>query len=232
MLRPIDVDDPNTWPEKVSNMVSQWAEQFRNSTEYTTDLALALDLEEPFRELLNGHLLRGYHYTRLLPHEHAMVLTEGLRPLSLALLADRIEAAYRAGVISVHEANAISKAHVFADGEQQHRAGQVCLVVSRRVFERDPHACLPLLTTWGGEGLYMSSGAALLRRRLTELGSPAVVVALFEVGARAPRSRVFPSLHKVFVGAALGLTDVGANVFYRAPIPPNRIERIESPTLP
>lgn len=186
--RPVDVDNPETWPEEVRKVASRWAEQCRGKTEYTVDLPLASGLERPFRELLAGHLLRGYHYTRLLPHEHAMILNEGLRILSCELLEERIDTAYRVGAISGHERDAMSKAHVFAQGEQNNREGQVCLVLSRRVFERDPSACLPLLTTWGGEGLYRSSGAESLLNRLAELGAPANVVALFEVGGRAPRS--------------------------------------------
>lgn len=232
MTRPVDVDDPNTWPEAVCDVVSRWAEQCRGATEYTGDLPLELGLETSFLELLAGHFLRGYHYTRLLPHEHAMIRSEGLRILSPDLLSNRIEAASTAGEISVHEAKVLSGAHVFAHGEHKYREGQVCLVLSRRVFERNPDACVPLLTTWGGEGLYMSSGAVSIRKRLSELGSPAVVAALFKVGSTAPESKVFPALHKVFVGASLGLCDVGGEVFYRASIPSTHIEGIDSIMLP
>jgi hypothetical protein len=232
MTRPVDVDDPNTWPEAVCDVVSRWAEQCRGATEYTVDLPLKLGLEASFLELLAGHFLRGYHYTRLLPHEHAMIRNEGLRILSPDLLSNRIEAASTAGEISAHEAMVLSGAHVFASGEHQYREGQVCLVLSRRVFERDPDACLPLLTTWGGEGLYMSAGAVSHKNRLSELGSPVVVTALFKVGSTAPKSNVFPAIHKVFVGASLGLCDVGGDVFYRASIPSKDIERIDSVMLP
>ena len=58
MMPPIDVDDPTTWPPRVREIVSEWAENCKG-TNYTNDLALPLDLERPFRELLTGHLLRA-----------------------------------------------------------------------------------------------------------------------------------------------------------------------------
>jgi hypothetical protein len=37
---------------------------------------------------------------------------------------------------------------------------------------------------------------------------------------------ILPALHKVFVGAALGLSDVGADVFYDSAVPPEHIESV------
>lgn len=228
---PIDVDDPTTWPNQIYRITSQWAERLSGTTIYTNDLQLSLDLVEPFRELFIGYLVRAYHYTRLLDHERTMVLSKGLRPLSAELLFDRIESARSAGSISKVEAEEFHRAHVFASGEQQHREGQVCLSLSKRVFEQDFEDCLPLLTNWGGEGLYSSSGSVLLRERFKTLGSPTKVIALLELGERASNHFVSPPLHKVFVGSLLGLSDVGADVFYRAPVPSEHIEGIENLTL-
>src|SRR5258708_31908132 len=93
-------------------------------------------------------------------------------------------------------------------------------------YECDPNACLPLLSSWGGERLYRSSGSVSLRERLTMIGVPTRVVALVALGDSDSHA-VYPSLHKVFVASLLGLDDVGADVFYRLPVPPEHIERIE-----
>jgi hypothetical protein len=228
---PIDVDDSTTWPSHIYETVSRWAERCSGSTRYTNDLPLSLDEEKPFRELFAGYLLRAYHYTRLLEHERAMVLSMGLRLLSVELLSDRIESARTVGAISGAEAAEFHQAHVFATSEQQNREGQVCLSLSRRVFERDMEACRPLLETWGGEGMYMSFGAVSQRERLKRLGSPTIVVALIELGGQRSNHLVFPALHRVFVGALLGLLDVGADVFYRAPVPSEHIESLEEIAL-
>jgi len=227
----VDVDNPTTWPTPIYKTISEWAERCNGATNYTVDLPLSLDDEKPFRELFAGYLLRAYHYTRLLKHERAMVLSMGLCPLSAELLSDRIESACKVGAISGAEAAEFHQAHVFANGEQQGREGQVCLSLSRRVFERDMEACRPLLETWGGEGMYRSSGAASQRERLKTLGSPTIVVALIEFGDSASNHLVFPALHKVFVGAFLGLFDVGADVFYRAAVPPKHIESVDEVAL-
>jgi hypothetical protein len=74
--------------------------------------------------------------------------------------------------------------------------------------------------------LYRSSGSVPFRERLKTLGVPTRVVGLLAI-EDASKHKVHPALHRVFVGSLLGLTDVGANVFYRAPVPPEHIERIE-----
>jgi hypothetical protein len=226
MMKLIDIDDPTSWPAHIYSIVAEWANECAGKTKYTNDLPLRHELEAPFRERLKGHLLRAYHYTRLLPHERQMVGTHGLRMLSADLLAERIHAAHVANAISDVEAEIFHKTHVFAVGEEKYREGQICLVLSGRLYERDPDACLPLLSSWGGEGLYRSSGSVPFRSRLTQLGTPARVVALVAL-EDSQKHAVYPALHKVFVASLLELNDVGANVFYRSPIPPEHVERIE-----
>ncbi len=155
-----------------------------------------------------------------------MVATQGLRILSAGLLSERIHAAHAANAISSAEAEIFHRAHVFAVGEGKNREGQVCLVLSEHIYKRDPSACLPLLNSWGGEGLYCSSGSVSFRERLTMIGSPTRVVALIALGDSHEHA-VYPLLHKVFVASLLGLHDVGADVFYRSPIPAEHVERIE-----
>jgi hypothetical protein len=132
MKPPIDIDDPTSWPADVYRSVAQWAEECAGRTEYTGDLPLRIELEAPFRERLAGQLVCAYHYTRLIPHEWQTIRERGLRMLSVDLLTERIESARFVGAISVAEAEIFQKAHVFAVGEQKHREGQVCLVLSKR----------------------------------------------------------------------------------------------------
>jgi hypothetical protein len=226
----IDIDDAATWPRHIYRIVSTWAAECAGKTSYTNDLPLRIELEAPFREQLASYLLCAYHYTRLLPHERAMIFDHGLRTLSADLLEQRIEAARTVGAISTAEAEYFHKAHVFAAGEQEHREGQVCFVLSERRYERDPGACLPLLNSWGGEGLYRSSYSVPFRARLETLGSPTRVTSLIALADDKNHS-VFPALHKVFVASLLGLHDVGADVYYRASIPPEHVQRIDEVLL-
>ena len=229
---PIDVDDPATWPHNVVEIVGRWAGECRGTTEFTNDLPLPLEDEDRFRDLLSGRLLRAYHCTRLLPHEVDSIRQVGLRPLSPALIFDRVDAARAAGAISAAEAENLHAAHVFATGEEGYRRGKVCLILSKLVFRYNPRACEPLLRTWGGEVMYMSSGALPLRERLQGLGKPTIVIAHLDLACGQPRHMVFPALHKLFVGAALGLADVVADVVYLSPVPPDKIESVLQPGDP
>lgn len=213
--RVIDIDERATWPTDLTEQIDAWALQFGGTTEYTNDLPVPLEYEDRIRELLvDGRLLRTYHCTRLLPHEVQMVLKQGLRRLSSNLMRDRIDAAQAEGFLTKVEANEMHNGHVFAAGEAQYRRDRVCLVLSRSIFYESPYSVKPLLSSWGGEALSMSSTGASLPNRLKNLGSPCVVTALIDVGGKNSLHRFYPSLHKAFVGAALGLLDFSANIHF------------------
>lgn len=222
---PIDVDDKQTWPSEVIEVVQNWAERCRGTTEHPSDLDLRYEDESGFRSLFSARLLRTYHCTRLLPHEVSMIQRSGLRVLSAELLEDRIQAAEEAGVFTAQQALSLREGHVFAVGEHKNRENQTCFILSARQFRYDPDSCAPLLRTWGGEAIYMSSGIEALRKKLASIGSPAIVVANIDI-AHGSNHLVFPALHKVFVGAELGLADMRADVFYRAAVPASGIEAI------
>lgn len=224
---PVDVDDPDTWPSEVIDLVADWAEQYRGATEYTSDLPLPFEGADLLLDALGGRLLRARHCTRLLPHEVEMIRSRGLRPLSPELMSDRINTAEDLGCISPEDAQKLHTAHVFATGEQQYREAQVCLVLSRRIFRYGLPDCLDLLSSWGGEALYRSSGD--MPERLKKMGEPTVVVAVLDVGGRGSPHLFFASLHKVFVGSALDLDDAWADVSYKSPVLPIHIEEILQP---
>jgi len=222
----IDVDDDSTWPGPAAEIVARWANEYGGTTQYALDLPLPSHADNALREVLSGYLLRAYHCTRLLDHEVQAVREGGLRQLTAELIHDRIEAAKRASAISEHDAELLRHANVFATGEAAHRKDQVCLIFSNLVFREDPTACEPLLSTWGGEGVYRSSRSHSLPTHVTELGKPTVVVSLLRSQFI---TNVFPDLSKIFVAAALQLTARWADVFYGDAIPPSHIEAILQP---
>jgi hypothetical protein len=214
----------------VVEVVNKWARRCRGTTEYTSDLEIWPPIDETeFRKLLVGSRLRAYHCTRLLAHEKVSIKESGLRMLSRQLLSDRIDDARRHGCISDETASLLHNGHVFATNEANPREDQVCLVLSRTTFSAGFHGCEPLLTTWGGEGIYASSGTQSVGPEVQALGSPAIVVATVDLNDGA-RHLVFPALHKLFVGATLGFSDIGATLFYRSAIPPEFIEQVIGPS--
>lgn len=195
---------------------------------YTNELSVPLEQEEWVRDALSECWLRAFHCTRLLPHEVEMILRQGLRALSAELLADRIAAARETGAISDDEACVIQNSHVFAVDEERNRDAQVCLTLSRQELLRDSHSVLPLLSHWGGEAVYKSSAATLLSPKLKTMGSPAIIPLRISVSRNAAKSVFYPSLHKVFIGSALGLSNYDADVFYHASIPAAQIDGVIS----
>ena len=220
----IDVDDEATWTADIRARVSCWADRYRGTTEYANDLPLRLEAEAGFRELFRGRRLRVYHCTKLLPHEVLTIQEQGLRPLSADLLQERISAAREFGALSNLEADQLLAGHVFARNEHQYREKQICFILSKRVLRYQRHGCEPLLTTWGGEGVYAASGTQGLRKRLLSIGTPTVIQARIDLFSDGEH-HFFSALHKTFVGVALGLDNAGSDVFYRAAVPAGDIER-------
>jgi hypothetical protein len=112
------------------------------------------------------------------------------------------------------------------------REDQVCLTLSAAPLTHDIGGIDQLLTYWGGEAIYWRhcEGSPALAAKLRSLGAPSVVTALLDLATPVLEGhRVFPSVAHVFVGKALGHEPADADVLYRAPVPPERIESIVSP---
>lgn len=221
MARPevVDVDNPVTWPQPVADWVRDWVEHPGSLGEMSTGLI------EREGELLAGQKVLTYHCTRLLDGEVAAIRRDGLRELSSALIADRIEQALAGGFISDEEAAKLGARHVFALDAAEHREGQVCLILGRSVLDQETHGCAPLLETWGGEGIYW--GARELEERLREIGRPSIVVA----GIDLERAWTY-CLARPFVGSLSGNEWPGADIFYRAAVLPEDVLEIWQPGVP
>jgi hypothetical protein len=223
----VDVDDSTTWPEELSAQVNKLADQIRIANNDLSELPccdLALwEHEEGIRRLLDGYLLRAYHATRLLPHEVDAVHAQGLRILSPELVKGRLATAHQLGYITDVEHHKLLAGKTLTSN----RLDQICLFLSTTTIARDADGLHLLLNTWGGEGIYWQHAHSdnPLRDKLRSLGRPIIVVAQLDLTV-LPRLRVFPGLANAFVGAALGLADVGGDILYSAPIPAAHIERL------
>ncbi|MCW2750150.1 MAG: hypothetical protein JWR83_1260 [Aeromicrobium sp.] len=228
----IDPDDRRTWPSRVKRFADQTVDRVRGSTEYVSDLPIRED-DQPFRELLEPDLLLAYHATRLLPHEIDTIQREGLRQLSPDLIAGRVAAAYAAGAITDEQRDALATASVFHDRDASAdvRRDTVCAFLSRRILAEDVAGVWPLITTWGGEGIYMSSAGARLRPVLKTIGTPAVVMLGLDLSAPG-RHLVFPGVLHCFIGKSLGLRNRGADVHFRGSVPSEQIIDIWTPGHP
>lgn len=230
----IDPDDRRTWPAWLRSTVSDYACRLRDTTQYTSDLAIDKAEDDHFRSCLAPSLLRAYHATRLLPHEVEAIRGHGLRELTCTLIHDRIDAAHAWGVISAEECELFRTANVFDDQDPtaRTRRGKVCLFLGQGVLNHRADGVRPLLTTWGGEGIYMSGSGFQLRPRLMTLGMPAIVELTVDLSEGQRTHSVYPGVLHCFVARVLRLTNVVADVHFRGPIAAKQIIDIWQPGDP
>lgn len=220
----IDVDAAITWPPDVRDEAEAIAAGVRGTTRYVVDMRLPSELAEAFRRLFIGRRVRAYHATRLLDHEVEMIRLQGLRPLSKELVIDRIERAYEARALTLVNRDQLLSGNVFAEGRPGGRVGHVSLFLSRTPLDRMVHGVWPLLTTWGGEGIYMARGGASLRDALLEgIGTPTIVVVEVDLGPDPSIHGIYPDLWKLFVTRMLGREPLSADLLCKAPVPPDGV---------
>jgi hypothetical protein len=235
----IDVDVPATWPDPLANLVGRLADDARRSghpPQYYQDLDL-LSYENAVLAEFEGHLVRARHHTRLLAHEKDAIRLQGLRLLDAHLVNDRLDQALALGYLTAAEHERLRTVNETVPGQRGwgRREGQVCLTLSAAPQVHDVGGIHRLLTYWGGEAIYWQhcEGSPALAAKLRSLGAPSVVTALLDLAVPVQEGHsVFPSVVHVFVGKALGYEPADADVLYRAPIPPERIESIVSPGDP
>ena len=228
---PIDIDVPATWPIPILHRVNQLATALSGTTEHAADLDWRAQDRDEFRTLLGGRPIRAYHATRLLDHEAEMVVEHGLLLLTSELLSMRIDRAFQHGYISKKQHDELCAGHVFSTGEHKNRGGQVCLFVGEETL-RHEYGLDNLLCTWGGEGIYQSSGTHHLEEKLRLLGRPTMVVVELDIGSAQEIATFSPDLWKMFVGHHLHLRGVSAAINYRASIPPQCIACLWQPGHP
>lgn len=102
--------------------------------------------------------------------------------------------------------------NVFATKENEHREGQVCLVLGIETLNDQVEMVRSLLTWWGGEAMYMSRRSLAVRARLREIGRPSIIVAAIDLSRSHWVDPTYPLLPRAFVGSFLG-PDVLCDVF-------------------
>lgn len=195
----IDLDDVSTWPDAVRSWVDEWAPRLHGTTEYTSDLAVPLEVEREFRALFAGAKLLGDHFTRLLDHEVDRIITEGLEPLTAELLAARIGDARANGAIDADVAATLLEKNLVATGNGAERTGKTCFVIGRGGLDSSVAGCNDQVEYWGGEAIYRSSAA--MKQLVRGIGRPAIVSAQVDVARKDVRT--FPTLFRLFIGARL-----------------------------
>lgn len=221
----VDIDDSTTWPAAIKEWAERYADGIGRTTTYTSDLGVPLQREDELRGLLAGYKLLSFHCTRLPDHEVAAIKADGLRPLTEALVLARIDRAHELGLLTDEALAHLRATNVFAIGAAANRKDQICLILGRDGL--DDSGCVPLLSRWGGEGIYMADPDSAAAAAL--LGRPAIVAAAIGLSVSHTVSPTFPSLGKRFVGTLLGTEQLYADVFLRTPVLPEDVLAIWQP---
>jgi hypothetical protein len=224
----VNPDDVSTWPRELLDVLMPHVTGVDPAETYADELGVTLS-DEQAADMLGGRPLRTYHATRLLPHEVANVRRTGLRALTPALAEHRLDAAVGAGAITVEDSERFRAQTVFATGYGGVREGQVCSVVGTTAFDEDWRGVEPLLSTWGGEAIYMHTDDET-RRGLKAVGRPAIVALDLPLGM-APWL-IFPGLAIALAAHLARLPSRGADVLYRASVPASAVVAIWQPGAP
>lgn len=214
----IPLEHQKTWPAPAVEWAQRHAELTRDQPEGSTIWIHVEEEGDAFRALLRGEKLLVYHCTRLLEHEAAWIRTEGLRPLTRALVEGRIRAAYAEGHLTPGERDELLASNVFAIGAQENREQQICFVAGRESFDDGYSGWESLLATWGGEAIYFT--AQHLEPRLREFGTPTIVPAAIDLSVSWHVAPVWPSLARLFIARVAGDAPIWADVFYPFAVPP------------
>jgi hypothetical protein len=228
----IDVDAATTWPEDVRKLADEIAGVVRGTARYVNDMAATHGSEDRFRRLFVGRRLRAYHATRLLDHEVALIREQGLRTLTEALIQERVNRAHAEGHLSSEDRATLLAGNVFAEGRSHGRRGHASLFISATPLDRQVYGVRPLLSTWGGEGIYMAQGGWSLRHKLACLGRPTIVVLDVDLGPRPEVHGIYPDLWRLFVCRLLGREPLGADLLYKQSVSPSGIVRFSQPGDP
>lgn len=216
------MDDVSTWPGGVCAAVESLADTVQGNPTHYDELDLDPGAVKAVGELLADHSIRAYHCTRLLEHEAHDIRRDGLSPLSRELIKRRIRAACDHDAIAPTERDRLLSGHMFATEEHHtrgRRLGNISFAATLEPFDTHFRAINPLLSNWGGEALYYSAGIAEDERvRLSQIGTPSIVVASLPIKQPEPMKTFF-ALPVYFTATWLGLSDVGCDLIYRAPVP-------------
>lgn len=170
----LDYDHPASWPSDVAVFLDEhraafedWGTLQRFTTGQQYDRLI-----HGLGEALQSHKILAWHCTRLLEHEAADILQNGMRLPSVETLIRRIDAALSAGVFSPAIAQGFRLRH---QADSPTRAGRIWFLFTR------PHnddGVEDFFRFWGGEALYAAIDRdPELGPVLRSVGIPSVVEA-------------------------------------------------------
>lgn len=228
----IDPDRIDTWPLWLTDWAEFSALRFNDGNYEVPNFGVDPEHEDDFRAMFQGQCVVAHHFSRLFDHEVEEIKVNGLKRLTKDMLYRKIQVAHEYELITEEHHKLFEHCNVIASGDSDHRAGQICLVVSTGGLNQDVGAVYWLLTLWGGEALSMSNRSSGMKEILRNYGRPAIVVAAIKVDAPHKMNPAYPSLSSTFLRRYLG-QEALSDFFVRSEdIPGKRILDVCQPGHP
>lgn len=240
-IPPLCLDDEATWPFVVLKML---ADGFAALEQYERR-RISLDELDTFERLLLGQDanpfrverdqiisdiqdaifhrdLLGYHCTRIAHDEAALLLDDGLQPLTPELISNRIRARVSAGDLNDQQADRLIRE---GDATNDRRAGRIWFCFTRALLRDESGVGFPL-GLWGGEATYGSHHYNLeIFSALRRIGFAAIV----EAAVPIPRIETFMTVSERLVAAYLGRRGISTRTgpetdgYIDCPVRPSRL---------
>ncbi|MFD0360081.1 hypothetical protein ACFQZZ_01290 [Nocardia sp. GCM10030253] len=218
MDKPVNLDDPESWPPELRQLATLGARHPGCQTRFTSDLRPPEELSRAIELILAEHGVVVYHCTRLMESEVDDIRVNGLRATSQELLADKVAAALQAGLLTDAQVERILTTGVLSAVDQRAaRTNEICTVANLHTIEAVGDGLEPYLQNWGGEITYFwqqTREDLELEKTLREIGRP-TLIALHH--RPSEHHRYFPELAKIVIGRWREHEDYGGEVHLRVP---------------
>lgn len=226
MLTMIEIESVDIWPKEVVNILENnfdilkkyilrehglmsllSTERWNKINKYASERALII---EDIKQLISKHKVTVYHCTRLTESEIDDVNSNGIQPLSLELINNRITKALSENLLSKELADYLLSANQCND---KNRSGMLWFAGGVSTL-KDEGAVVRLFQSWGGEALYNShEDDTKSGHVLKAIGKPCII-----------KASLFPTEFKA-IWVDLGERLVNAFLIHRG------IKNVESPNF-
>jgi hypothetical protein len=188
----IDVWDLSTFDDALLSMLKDHAQLIRNYRAESVRLDREREAQSPrgpykenrfgpalmaFREamteLMSERTIRAWHFTRLTAGERAIIREAGMQPMTLALIARRLDAAVAAGDLDRDLADQLYAECPFHRQIEGSRENKIWLTA--QPYPLDDSGVEELLDRWGGESISFVHRDGAVLDRLQQVGSGCVL---------------------------------------------------------
>ncbi|RRQ26213.1 hypothetical protein DK926_19665 [Rhodococcus sp. Eu-32] len=179
MEEPLALDDLASWPPVLQELADECIQLAQRRSAEGREVEVPQSLSNVIDHELSERGILVHQCSRLLAAEVRDIRENGLRATSSALLADKVEAAVRAGFITRAQAELIMNNGVLTSRDQlRGRNDAICALTTLQAIGADPEGVRSFFEYWGGEITYfwqLHTPDTGLRETLRSVGEPALI---------------------------------------------------------